>query len=209
MAFNHCMDCFVSVFYLKLLTEVKRDTTASLWENTPLPCLWPQLSLHFHGASGQEGWTSPAPYMSPWGHLEDSPYLLRLQDGVTFPKLLDSIPLSCSEQKHLYSPFWEILCSRQRFLLGVSFVCVHPPPQLPPSWQSGETPASLLSPTLLIKTDTHTCKQRPHPQPLANSKEKPIPQNISFWTAFDLHVGKPWGEILIHNGLNLSKHLLD
>lgn len=76
--------------------------------------------------------------MSPWGHLEDSHYLLRLQDGVTLPKLLDNIPLNCSEQKRLSSPFWKILCSRQRFLLGVTLVCVHPAPQLPPSWQSGK-----------------------------------------------------------------------
>lgn len=65
MAFNHCMDHFVSIFCLRLLTEVKRDTKVSLWENIPLPCLWPQLSLSFHGASGQEGRTSPAPTCLP------------------------------------------------------------------------------------------------------------------------------------------------
>ena len=94
--------------------------------------------------------------MAFWADLEDSRYLLRLRDGVTFRKLLDNIPLNCSEQKHLYSPFWEILCSRQHFLQGVTLcVCVYPTPQLPPSWQSGEIRSSLLSPTLLIKTDTH------------------------------------------------------
>lgn len=147
-------------------TTLCKSITLKYWPKSPLreniPFLRPQLQLLFGWSPPafsrrlSKGRTSPAPRVAFWGDLEDSRYLLRPQGGVTFPELLHNIPVNCSEQKQLYSPFWDILCSRQSFLQGVTLcVCVFPTPQPPPSWQSGEIRTSLLSPTLLIKPDTH------------------------------------------------------
>lgn len=66
----------------------------------------------------------------------------------------------------------------------------------------------MLSLTLLIKADRQVQTTTLPPATSKLSKENNTSKYF-LWTAFDLHVGKPWGEIPTINGLNLSKHLLD
>lgn len=160
-----------------------------------------------------EAWQGKAPEHAhawrpgtAWGILGDARYLLRLQNGVTFAEPWNNNP---SKLFWAGTPVFTLLGNpvlQAALSTGCHPPCVYPAPQLPPSCQSGRNTNSSVVTDSQLKP-THTCrKQRP---PQANSKRKTILQNISFWTAFDLHSGKPWGEIPIMNGLNLSKHLLD
>lgn len=137
-----------------------------------------------------------------WGELKFS---MPVEGGWHLLSCRTAIPLNCSEQEHLYSPFWEILCSRQHFLWDVT-LNLHPPPPL--SWQAGDNSKYCL--TLHCWNENwHVCKQQTTITPPQRKSHSKTPLDSPFWTAFDLCVGKLWGAMPSLSGFNPSKHLLD
>lgn len=107
----------------------------------------------------------PSTLATAWGEVGFS---IPFEDGWHLLSSWTAIALNCSEQEHLYLPFWEILCSRQHFLgdVTLNLHACNPHHHHLSAGRQVTTPNTAILCTVGMKTDMCANNKQLSPSPM-------------------------------------------